>query len=42
MTRCACSVDPYAGVAARPPSLHTPGSHSDGCTTAGPLTIAQR
>ena len=42
ITRCACSEEPYAGVAARPPSLQTPGIHSEGWMTAGALTIAHR
>ena len=42
MIRCASPLLPYAGVALRPPSLHTCGSHSDGWIDSGPLTIAAR
>ena len=42
MIRCASPLLPYAGVAVRPPSLHTCGNHSDGWIDSGPLTIAAR
>ena len=42
MIFCACSLLAKAGLALRPPSLHTCGSHSDGWIDSGPLTMAAR
>ena len=42
MIRCAWSLSVNAGLDVRPPSLQTCGSHSDGWTLSGPLTMAVR